>query len=291
MSTTANVPVGESDETGSVEWDAANELFTQAGESAPAEETEATPETAPDESATTTPQLKEFRYKGRVLQVAAEDYDVLEDLRRQARGENGKLGSENANLKERLARLEGILEASVTPGAGAKKDEGPRMPPPELALEDFPAWQRQQEEYLEWKLEQKAQAARQEYETRMTEGARQQAEAAEAQQNAHLFYQENSHLDHAAFKRVVAQVWVEHKAELGSLAEEDQRTRLAELADTRIAEIRSTGGRSAKPRLPSLEGSSVAPPKTQAVAPSDRPYSAADFVRAARERMRNGARG
>lgn len=287
MNTTQNVPVGESDATGAVEWGALDNLFTGEGSSSEGDEsaTEAAPADSESEATDTEPQVKEFRYKGRTLKVSPEDYDVLDDLLRQARGENGRLGGENAQLRERLARLEGMLETTiVTP---PKKEEGPRQPPPELALDDFPAWQQQHEAWLEWKLEQKAQAARADYENRAAEERKQAEKAQEAAHNAGLFYQENTHLDHDAFKRTVAEVWVDHAKELGQLRTKEERDRLAQLADARIAAIRSAGGRSAKPRPPQLEGSAVAPPKTTVTAPvSDQPYSAADFVRAARARMR-----
>lgn len=290
MNTTQNVPVGESDATGAVEWGALDSLFS--GEGSSSDETAGSTEAAPapdsdteSPKTDTEPQVKEFRYKGRTLKVSPEEYEVLDDLLRQARGENGRLGGENAQLRERLARLEGMLETTIV--SPPKKEEGPRQPPPELALDDFPAWQKQHDEWLEWKLEQKAQAARADYESRVAEERQQTEKAQAAAHNANLFYKENTHLDHDAFKRTVAEVWVDHASELGQLSTKAERDRLAELADARLTAIRSAGGRSAKPRPPQLEGSAVTPPKTAVAAPvSDQPYSAADFVRAARARMR-----
>lgn len=90
------------DTEGTVDWKSA-EAFTRG---TPQDET---PEDG--EPAEFTP--KQFKYSGRTITAnSADEAAAIDALIRESRGANGRLGQENADLKERLARVEGRLEAA-----------------------------------------------------------------------------------------------------------------------------------------------------------------------------------
>jgi hypothetical protein len=271
----------EDTSAGTVDWASAERLLSgkpPVDASAEAVETGTDPEPAPE--------LREFRYKGRVLQVAPEQHELMTELLREARSANGRLGSERQALLERLDKLETRLSANQEVHAALS---APPKPDPQLALSDFPAWQGQMDRYNEWLVEQKTTSLRNEY------NAAKEAEAAEAAAHAQAkawatgFYSAHSHLDNEALRPIVREVWSEVSPQFAGLDTAEQYELLAERADARVAAIRG-GTRPAKPRPPRLEGSTVAPPKEQASQPVStmKPYSAADFVREARGRMRSG---
>lgn len=215
---------------GTVNWDAAREHML--GKAAEGDEAATGEETKPDDGA------REFRHRGKTIRVDVATHGILEDLRRDARGANGRLGSELAKTRERLALLEGRLSAAPEP-----TDPGLQPPDPLLATRDIAAWQRQYDAYQTAKLERHQRDLEAKYE-RDVEFRRQKDEQdRQARVWAERFYESYDHLDDPTIKPIVGQVWVEHKSEIDSFGDdvEGAHERLAELAEERIASVRKRG--------------------------------------------------
>lgn len=219
---------------GSVDWKGA-EAYMQRGEAADADGS------APDEGSTESEGVREFRYKGKTLKVDPDTYAALEEFRRDARGANGKLGSELAKTRERLAKLEGVLAAR--PPA---ESESPTIQPPDptLATRDIAAWQQQMEAFHEAKMARLRDELEEKYVRVVTTADRQMKEAQREREWADGFYQVNDHLAHPAIKPIVSQAYVENREEIDALRETDSAAaydRLAELADARLVQLRAAG--------------------------------------------------
>lgn len=271
-------PAGE----GSVNWAAAREFAL--GKEAAADEAE-----AGDAAATETAAEREFRYKGKTIKVDSETAELLEDLRKQARGQNGRLGAELARTRERLARLEGAVTA---PKREEAPPERPRRPDPALAVRDFAEYDRQRAAYeaaveadLEARMTARLEAER-ERDRRAAESERKNTEWATR------FYSSYDHLDNPILKPLVAQVYTEHKAEIDEIEATEGLERahdhLSTLADKRIVEVnkvvKSNPNNSRRP--PRIESSGGTPPRREAPPEPTKSFSAASWSAKERARMR-----
>jgi len=272
---------------GSVEWDKAEEFFR-----GKAQATE--PEDGADDQ-TEQPAESMFRYKGKEIKADPETVELLEDLRRQARGENGKLGAELARTRERLARLEG----AVTRPTGDEAPAKPKLERPDhrLATRDYAEYDRQMQAYeaakdaeLEARLAARLEADR--------EQLRRSAEKAQHDREwAERFYSEHDHLDKPTLKPIVAQAYTEHKSEIDEIEAgegiERAHERLAELAHARLVEVSKVvapNRTNTSRRPPRVESSGGAPQsRTQPVDESRRNFSAASWSAKERARMRGDA--
>lgn len=247
------------------------------------------PDGEPEQAGSDEPEVREFRYRGRTIKVDADTYGVLEDLRKEARSGNGRVGSELARTKERLARMEAIIAARETP-----QQPEPEIAPPDpmLATRDIAAWQRQYDAYRDAKEARRIE----QIERRHAESSSQAEERAEQQRRdkewADRFYETYDHLDDPAIKPIVAQAFVENKAEIDAFGDDVSGAydRLAELADERLVRLKNAGKAAANPndnrrRLPTLESSAAPTPRKPAEPDeSRRDFSAGSWV--ARERLR-----
>lgn len=262
-------------------------------------------ENAEGEEAGSEPEVHEFRYRGKTLKVDAETHEMLESLRKESRGANGRLGSELARTRERLARMEATLAARAEKPAEDNDADLERLrPDPKLATRDIDAWEAQYTTYRDAKearrlekLEAKYLADQAAQQERARENARTQAWAAR-------FYDTYDHFDDPLLKKVVTDAYIEHKDEIdayGPEGEEEAHARLAELADDRLVRLRKAG-KLADPdqthpndnrrRVPTFESSARAtrPKAAEETARSKERenFSAASWV--ARERLRMSGR-
>jgi len=271
------LPLERSDPApGSVDWKGAEEYMLGAGDGEEAGEgTEKQTETA-----------REFRYRGKTVTVDPDTYSLLEGLKNEARGTNGRLGSELAKTRERLAKLEGA--ASVQPHTPGDVELTP--PDPLLATRDIAAWQRQYDDYHSAKtarqmaeLERKHFSFVKEVETR-TQQAQAQKDWADG------FYRGYDYLDHPDIKPIVAQAYTENRTEIDGLDPEVAYERLAELADERLVRLRAAGRDADKTptnnrRPPRVESSAGPVPRGKAEDAPNREFSAASWVARQRQKM------
>lgn len=268
---------------GTVDWRAAEEYMTR-GDGAEEEDGDGT-----DAGGSETPEFREFKYRGKTVQVDAGTYEILEDLRRDARGANGRLGSEIAKYRERLARLEGVVTARE-PETHEEPDIAP--PDPMLATRDIVAWQRQYDAYHAARMERLQANLEKKYLGAMTQVNERVQRNVREKEWADGFYASYDHLDHPDIKPIVAQEYTAHQAEIDSLREggdsEAAYERLAELADQRLVRLRTIGkeentnGNSNR-RPPRLE-SSAGPTPGKKAEDAPREFSAANWV--ARQRLK-----
>jgi hypothetical protein len=277
-----SLPLEKSDPaSGTVDWRGAEEYMRGKGDGEEAGEDGTTPETA-----------KEFKYRGTTVKVDAATHDLLESLRREARGTNGRLGSELSQARERLARLEGAFSAQpqrTTPG----DDLTP--PDPILATKDIAAWQRQYDEYHTAKTTRQMEALEKKHFDFVRNLETRTHEAQAQKQWADTFYQSYDHLDHPELKPIVAQAYTEHKEEIDAFGTdlEGAYERLAELADARLIRLRAAGRDADTPnsdnhrRPPRIESSAGPAPRGK-VEDTPREFSAASW--AAKQRLKLAGR-
>lgn len=268
---------------GAVDWKGA-EAYMRRGEGEEGE-------VGADAGANTESEVREFRYRGKTLRVDAATHEVLEGLRREARGANGRLGSELARTREQLARLEGRVAAAP---AASQTDDLPPEPDPMLATRDIAAWQRQMAAHQDAKLERRLQAIEARKNQELAQ-ARAEAEDAQRQQAwADRFYQEYDHLDHNAIKPVVLQAYLENRSEIDALREAGDTAgsydRLAELADDKLVQLKNAGkdadtATTPNRRPPRLESTAGATPRGKTNEAPPREFSAASWAAKARLRM------
>jgi hypothetical protein len=249
---------------------------------------EPTEDSGADDGATTPAQSdeqKEFRYKGRVFRVSAEEHDALSDLLNKARGADGRLGSELARLRENQARLEGELSALRT-NSPAESADDLSPPDPALAQSNFPEWQARWTAYSEATRARDKAELEQKFERERAQETAQTREASRMKAWADRFYEDHDDFDKPHLKSVVRDVYVDHSAEINSLPTiEEQHERLAELSAERLAAIRQAPSATTTKRGPRLEGAGtnvrqVAKPDTAELP------STADWVRQKRAKMR-----
>jgi hypothetical protein len=245
-------------------------------------EAEGAGEEGNEESATPTPKV--FTYRGRKITVTSdEELAALEEMRKEARGENGRLGSELAVLRDKQARLEGELNALRTP---TKKEDDLQPPPADLARTDY------SEYHARWVAYQEAVRVRDKEEilTKLNEEKTQERtkeQAAEAQRAwARSFYATHPDFDKPHLKNIVRDVYIEHVTDITEAGSpEEQYERLAELAAQRVAEIRKTPADKTTPKAPKLEGAG-APATKKDKEPDFVPVTGANWSARKRAEMR-----
>jgi hypothetical protein len=243
-------------------------------------------------------EVKEFRYRGKTVKVNAEQHELLEDLRREARGANGRIGSELARTKERLARMEGMLASRQAGGEEAPEADLERLrPDPKLATRDIDAWTKQNDIYQDAKVARRLEQLETKYREDVASNQQKAAEAARTQAWADRFYATYDHFDDPLLKKVVTDAYLEHRAEIDNYGEdvEQAHERLAELADDRLLRLRKAGkladpedpNANNRRRLPTFESSARATPRGE---PKEKPdesrrnFSASSW--SAKERLR-----
>lgn len=265
----------------SVDWDAAAAYMNGRGDP-DGEEAGEESDAAPTE--------REFSYRGKKVRVDAETFALLESLRNEARGTNGRIGAELARTKERLARLEGA--ASARP-SGERSDEPELRPPdPKLAIQDFAEYQRQDLAYHRAEMDR----LKRDLEARYAGDQEQLRRAADAERKntewADRFYSAHDHLDLPIVKPIVSQVYIENKAEIDDIEQSDgtdaAQARLAELADQRLVEVRKLGKSGTQSRRPPrVESSGGAPRTVERPAADESSYSGGQgWLAKERARMR-----
>lgn len=228
--------------------------------------------------------LVEIHVKGQAMLVPPQFADAFEKYRREQRERDGRLGGENSQLKERLARLEGILESG---GRQDQKKSGPQKPPASLALTDIEEWDRQNEAYIDAKVDQKIAQLRDEG----TQKEQQQAQIAAAQKQyvawANKFYATHDHLDHPVIRPVVGQVFREHLNELREFGDDYEGAfdHLAKLATARVKGIMALNKKNNQ-RAPKLLTSSKSGRKPTAKPEEVKEFSTADWQAKKRENLR-----
>lgn len=245
-----------------------------------------------DEEAGSEETAREFRYRGKVIKTDAETLEVLESLRKEARGVNGRLGSELARTKERLARMEGAIAARET----HREDTRPTITPPDpmLATRDIAAWQKQMLDYDAAVRAQERQDLERRYADDQEAARKKAAEDDRTKAWADRFYATYEYLDDSATKRIVTDAYLDNQAEIDSFGSdiEGAHERLAELADERLLRVKKAGRvaeeqtpNDNRRRPPTFESSARATPKrAEAVDESRRDFSASSW--SARERLK-----
>lgn len=236
-------------------------------------------------------EVREFKYRGKTVRVDATTYDLLEGLKREARGANGRLGSELARTRERLARMEATL--------AARDDRTPRdtepeikMPDPMLATRDIAAWQAQYDAYRDAKESRRIAALERKHLEFVSNAEEQAQQRAKEKAWSDRFYSTYDHLDDPAIKPIVAQAYVEYKPEIDAFGDdvEGAHERLAELTDERLTRLKRAGRdadteTTTRRRPPNLESSAGPTPRAKEKSEdSRRDFSAASW--SARERLR-----
>lgn len=249
-------------------------------------------------------EVREFSYRGKTVKVDPTTHEILEGLRREARGANGRLGSELARTRERLARMEGMLASRPAGGSedgDSDADLEKLRPDPKLATRDIEAWQRQYDGYRDAKEARRLQKLEERYREDVATQARQREEAARTQEWADRFYSTYDHFDDPLLKKVVTDAYLEHRAEIdayGPEGIEEAHARLAELADERLVRLKKAGkaadtetpNSDNRRRLPTFESSARATPRQREDKPDEsrRDFSASSW--SARERLRMSGR-
>lgn len=250
------------------------------------------------------PEVREFKYRGETVKVDPATHKILESLRNEARGANGRLGSELARTRERLARMEATIATRAETKPGDDDADLERLrPDPKLATRDIDAWQTQYDTYRDAKEARRLERLEQRYREDVAHNAERAAEAARTQAWADRFYDTYDHFADPLLKKVVTDAYLEHKHEIdayGPEGEEEAHARLAELADERLVRLRKAG-KFADPdqttpndnrrRVPTFESSARATrPKVDETARAQerQNFSAASWV--ARERLRMSGR-
>jgi hypothetical protein len=249
------------------------------------------------------PEAREFRYRGKTLKVDPATHEVLESLRNEARGANGRLGSELARTRERLARMEATIAARAE--TKTEKDDDADLerlrPDPKLATRDIDAWQAQYDAFRDAKEARRLERLEQRYREDVSRNAERAAEAARTQAWADRFYDTYDHFADPLLKKIVTDAYLEHKDEIdgfGPEGEEEAHARLAELADQRLVRLRKAG-KLADPeqtnpntdnrrRIPTFESSARATqrkPDDSARSKERENFSAASWVARERQRM------
>jgi hypothetical protein len=201
----------------------------------------------------------EVTIKGRKLQTTPEVAAAIKDWRREIRARDGRLGGENAQLRERLARLEGAVEAQQTAPTTHQMPEL-KPPPPELLVENPAEWQRQLTTYMAGVQSLDRQELVERYETdreQERESARLQAEGVQWAQG---FYAEYPEFNKPGVRAIVSNLYTSNEdAILASGNAEDQYDALAEMTKDTLEEsfgARDRSRKSTKNQPPNLEGAS-----------------------------------
>lgn len=277
---------------GNVDWKSAEEFFT--GQAKDAEAATPTPEgDAPAQPQAPNGDLVPVRIKGRQVMMSKEAADAHAEFVRETRERDGRLGGEIANLRERSARLEGMIETVRAPQRAADDIE---PPPAKLAIENYEEYHRQMLAYNAAMMMRQQVEIEQKYNS--DQGQRQAAAREEARKKAWAdgFYAENPHLNKPRVRDLVVAVYRDNHKEIDSLINEGDVTganeRLAELADEALLDIKKGEGRPASQqantsnRPPHLEGAGT--PSNDKGSKADRftPVSSASWVSRKRAALR-----
>lgn len=271
---------------GKVNWDGAADFFQGKGSA------EAGAETPPENTESAANEIVEVSIRGRKVKMTREAATAFEEFRRETRERDGRLGGEIANLRERSARLEGMIETVRPAKTGA--DDTLKPPPPELAISDFAEWQRQMTAYNAGMM----QMQRIEIEERYAaDQSRRQGETAEQQRQrawADRFYASNPDLNKPHLRGIVRDVYSEFGADINAYGDdvEGAHKRLAELANQRIVEIKQDGKvveAETRNRPPHLEGAGAPTAKGAKPEPKHVPTTAAGWVAKHRAKLRGGS--
>jgi len=222
----------------------------------------------------------EVRIKGRTLSLPREDAAALEEYRREQRDRDGRMGGELQSTKERLAALEAV-QADRNAGVPVT---GPERPDPQLALKNYPEYAKLQDEYIDHKITAAVSGLAQAYNE--DQATTKQASMKEQGDRAWVagFYQENTHLSNPQLRPIVAQVFGENQEELDAYGNDvaSAYSRLAELTETRVAELTNTSRTLRRP--PVMEGATRAVRKVITKEAPRSAFSASNWI--AKERLK-----
>lgn len=230
---------------GSVDWDAANPLNTP----------DVTEHSEDGTEFAFAP--RQFKYRGKTLTAQSpEEATAIEELIVENRRQSGRLGDENHQLKERLARLEGRLDAPTSVPVV------PDILPPtiDLARTDPERWQADLLAYNAAMAARLKDEIESDVRAELTRKDQQAAEEAAVRSWGDGFYAAHDHLDNPHRRTIVQAVYREHAKEIASFGDDTGAAydRLAELADDAIAVIAGSGRPSRHTtRPPRLEGPSA----------------------------------
>jgi hypothetical protein len=295
---------------GSVNWDAAKEVFQPKGQGGTTEPgdgegdqivyvdeegNELTPEEVEaaraegaeidgegGDGAGGDPEMVEVRVKGRTITLPREDAEAFESFRRETRERDGRMGGELQQTRERLA----ALEAVVVDRNVATKPTAPQKPPWKLATENFQEYEKQWDAYVDHKIATSRNELVEAYNEEMK--AQKAATMSEQANQAWVagFYSENKHLNKPMFRPTVGQVFKENEQELESYGNdvESAYARLAELAEARLTEV-ATQGRTLR-RPPRFEGGTRTVRQVTKSPRDTTPFSTANWIAKERAKMR-----
>lgn len=230
--------------------------------------------------------LVEVTVDGRRLKLPPEDAAAIRDFQKKVRDRDGARGGELAQLREKLASLEGQISA-----VGRTTVSEPEIAPPDpkLALSDFPRYHEQYTAYWESRLAKERAELTSRYEQDVQQRTQQERQAAENRAWADAFYAENPEFDKPQVKRLVSVVFQENERLINSLSDpREQRERLAELASAALEDIVTTGTtKNAGTRPPKIAGARAsAKPKTEPA--EEKLTTLAARTKALRQKLRDG---
>jgi len=234
----------------------------------------------------------EVSIKGKKVKMTREAAEAHAAFVRDTRERDGRLGGELAQLRERSARLEGIVE-SVR--AERRTDEQPTIKPPpaDLAESDFAEYHRQMLAYHEAKIEEQRATLETRYETDQREQRTTSEKETAEKLWAERFYRVHPHLNKPRLRKIVFDVYRENVKEINGYTDEgEQHERLAELADEAVVSITQDGKDITAPtinRPPRLEGGGTpAPAGKGKPEPKFEPVTAAGWSAKKRAALRGG---
>ena len=271
----------ENQETGDVDWDEANAFWN--GKGAEGEDTEQGEEEEPEQQEEQGDGLVDVRIKGRTVRMTPDDAAAYDQLLSEVRERDGRLGGELSQLRERLARQEGMLTGLQKP----ETVEMPTPPPASLAMENWEEWHRQWVTYNARMMQLQREELHGEYQAAEAQRTRMDAESRQNVAWAQRFYNDYPHLDDPELKDTIQAVYVRNKPTIDGLGTvEDQYAKLAELAEQRILAIKRAGKPGSTERPPQVEGAGRprSPGRTKPVA--DKPMTGEDWMRRKRAQLR-----
>lgn len=254
---------------GTVQWDKMTEFMQ--GDGTPAEGAEASGDDA----------VVEVPLRGRTLRLPAEDAAALEAYKKEIRDRDGRLGGELQAAKERLARLEGRVEATTK-----QPEPTLTMPDPMLATTDIKRWQTEMTAYNAAKLEQMRAELRDEYERDKTQTVTQLENADKGRRWADEFFSSNPELKSPRLRKMTSDLYIENAEAIeGIESPEEQYKFLAR----KVREAAKDIGSVIKADRPlTLEGGSSARKPVAGKADKFVPRSTLDWSRERRAAMREG---
>lgn len=252
----------------------------------PGPEGQATPGGDTSQGDASAPTEREVLLDGRSYKAPK---DIADAFTREINRRDGTHGAELQSMRERVARLEGRAEGSTAQPDGAKKDEGPPEPDPELMIENPAEYQRQLKAHLAFERQQDIAGLSTRYEE--AEAQKEQETARRAAWKSHVdsFYAKPENKVLIGNEDIVDLMLQKHAAELAPLSVEDGFARLSELAKSRLGRVTGSApeikGR-LTPKPPTLEGSSR---RGAAASPAAKDEGPQSLSAALKERRRQAA--